>query len=294
LSERGQGHWWQRRLARRAFTALAVGGILAAWLWLNLRGIFFRDALAYWGFDFTNLYGGQHVGEPSAYLYSPAFAQLLAPLGALPWQLFAAIWSGLNLGVLIWMTGPRLAAVLLLFPGSPVADEITTGNIHLLLAATVVLGFRASGWWTLPLLTKVTPGIGVLWFAGRREWRELVVALATTAVIAIFSFLIAPHAWVDWLDTLRRSSGIPVPGQIAVVPGPLALRVLGAGAIAIYAGATNRRWLAPLPVFLALPVPWSSGLAVLVAMIPLGRADARALAHNISARGRVRWREYSS
>ncbi len=292
----GRAHWpwWQWPLVRRAITAVAIGAILAGWLWLNLRGIFFRDALAYWGFDFSNLYAGQRVGEASAYLYSPAFAQLLAPLSALPWQIFAALWSALNLGVLVWMAGPRLAAVLFLFPGSPVADEISTGNIHLLLAAAVVLGLRTSAWWGLPLLTKVTPGIGVLWFAGRREWRKLGVALGVSAAISLASFVIAPHLWFEWLDTLRRSSGVSVPGQIAVIPGPLALRVVAAGAVALYAGATNRRWLAPLPVFLGLPVPWSSGLAVLVAMIPLGRADATALLRRVVARDRVERHEYSS
>jgi hypothetical protein len=281
----GGRRWWQRPIVGRAITAAAIGGIVAAWLLLNLRGTYFRDAMAYWGFDFSDLYGGGRVGIESTYLYSPAFAQLLSPFSLLPWEVFAALWSALNLGALVWMAGPRLAALLFLIPGSPIGDEISTGNLHLLLGAAVVLGFRTSGMWALPLLTKVTPGIGLLWFAGRREWRNLLFATGVTLGIAVLSFAIGPNQWFDWIDTLRRSNEVTVSTQVAVVPGPIAVRVVVAAGIAIYAGATNRRWLAPVPVFLALPVTWSSGLAILVAMIPLGRADAVDFARR-AARGR--------
>lgn len=273
---------------RRGISAVAIGAIVAAWLLLNLRGVYFRDAMAYWGFDFSDLYGGGRVGQASTYLYSPAFAQLLAPLSALPWPIFAALWSAINLGALVWMTGPRLAAVLFLLPGSPVADEISTGNLHLLLGAAVVLGFRTSGTWALPMLTKLTPGVGVLWFAGRRDWRRLAIAVGVPAAIAAVSFAAAPGLWLEWVETLRRSGGVPVPGEIAVIPGPLTLRMGIAATVAVYAGATNRRWLAPLPVFLALPVPWASGLAILVAMIPLARDDVAAGFRRRNARLRKR------
>jgi hypothetical protein len=190
------------------------------------------------------------------------------------------------------MTGPRLAAVLLLFPGSPVADEVSTGNIHLLLGAAVVMSFRAPAVWSFPLLTKVTPGVGILWFAGRQQWRELVMAGTAAAVITVVSFALAPHLWVEWLDVLRRSRGVPVPSQIAIVPGSLLLRLCAAAVLALCAGLTDRRWLLPVPVFLALPVPWSSGLAVLVAMIPLARGEIVATTRRL--RRRITKHEYHS
>ena len=275
-----------RRLGGRLLTAAAIGFIVAVWAVLNLDGRYFRDAMAYWAFDYDDLYGSGQVGVMSTYLYSPAFAQVMAPLSLLPWVAFAGLWSGINLAALTWMAGPRIAALLLLIPGSPVADEISTGNLHLLLAAAVVLGFRSASAWALPLLTKVTPGIGLLWFAGRRAWRPLFVAIGTTATIGVVSFLLAPHQWFAWIDLLRRSSEVPVVGGVAVIPGPLALRLAVAAMVALYAGWTNRRWLAPLPLVLALPVPWSSGLSVLVAMIPLGRADALAAYRRLVARAR--------
>ena len=37
-----------------------------------------------------------------AYLYAPAFAQLIAPLTALSWPVFAAIWTGMIAAVYVW------------------------------------------------------------------------------------------------------------------------------------------------------------------------------------------------
>ena len=55
--------------------------------------------------------------------------------------------------------------------------------------------------------SKVTPGIGLLWFLLRREWRSLAIALGTTLAIVVGSFLLAPSAWFDWYSFLRGSTG---------------------------------------------------------------------------------------
>ena len=260
---------WQR-LLRRVAVGVALATIIVIWAWLNVRGIFFRDAIAYWRPDFADLYGGREVGVPSTYLYSPAFAHLSWLARLLPWPVFAALFSALNLVALTWMTGPILAALLLVIPFSPVIDEISTGNIHLLLAAGIVIGFRYPGAWAFHLLTKVTPGVGVLFFAGRREWRALAITIGVTAAIVAVSFAIAPSAWFDWIETLQRSAQVEVPDRIAAIPGPLWARIAVAAAVAVTAGIAGWRWLLPVAVAGARPVPWSSGLSVLVACIPLG------------------------
>ena len=113
-----------------------------------------------------------------AYLYSPAFAQLIRPLTILPWPIFVTIWTAFNLAIVWWLLGRwSLPAMLFL----PIPFEIVSGNVHLMYAAAIVLGFRASFTWALPILTKVTPGIGLAWFAVRREWRQLGLALGVTA-----------------------------------------------------------------------------------------------------------------
>lgn len=258
------------RLQRLLPLSLAVAAIVVGWAALNLQGIYFQDAMAYWRPDFGDLYGGGRVGLRSTYLYSPAFAQAMWPFGLLPWEAFAAGWSALNLGALVWMVGPFIGAVLLWVPG-PVADEISTGNIHLLLAAAIVIGFRQPGAWAFPLLTKMTPGVGVLWFAGARQWRSLVITLGVTAAVAAVSFALAPSAWFDWVETLQRSAAVPVASEIAVIPGPLWLRASVAAFLALAAGLAGIRWLVPVAAVLALPVPWSSGLSLLVASLALTR-----------------------
>ncbi|HET7521613.1 MAG TPA: glycosyltransferase family 87 protein [Candidatus Limnocylindria bacterium] len=255
---------------RLVLAAAALAAIGFAWIWLLQRDYFY-DARAYWALDYDNLYANSLVGRFGTYLYSPAFAQAMWPLTLLPWQVYAALWSALNLAALIWMARPVLAAVLLFVPFSPVTDEITTGNLHLLLAAALVIGFRYPASYALLLLTKVTPGVAVLWFAGARAWRKLLIALGATAAISAVSFAIGMDQWFDWIGLLRASSGVAVPPDIGVIPGPLWLRTLLAGGLAVVGGLTGWRWTVPAAATLALPVTWSSGLSILVALIPLYR-----------------------
>ena len=259
-----------RGLALRALNAIALGAIIFAWIWLLQRDYLY-DARAYWALDYDSLYADSLVGRLGTYLYSPAFAQLMWPLTLLPWPVYAALWSGLNLVALVWMARPLLAALLLFIPLSPVTDEISTGNLHLLIAAALVIGFRYPAAYALPLLTKVTPGVGVLWFAGARTWRSLAIALGVTAAIGAVSFVIAPGQWLDWIELLTASSTVPVPPEIGIIPGPLWLRGIAAAILALAGGVLRWRWTVPVAATLALPVTWSSGLSILVALIPLYR-----------------------
>ena len=78
-------------------------------------------------------------GEYEAYVYSPAFAQLLWPFTLLPWPVFAAGWTIASIGCLFWMRVPWMIA----FPG--VIDDILRGNIHVFLAASIVLALAPPG-----------------------------------------------------------------------------------------------------------------------------------------------------
>lgn len=262
-----------RRVVR---DGLAIAGIVAiVWVWVTLnQGDYFYDARAYWSVQLSDPYNESLVGRRATYLYSPAFAQLIWPLTLLPWPVFAAAFSALNLVALVWMAGPILGAILLFAPLSPVRDEITTGNIHLLIAAAIVIGFRHAAAWAFPLLTKVTPGVGVLWFAGARQWRALAIALGTTGAIVAVSLLLAPEAWRQWIALLSRSASVTVPGEIGVIPGPLWLRTAAAGVLVVVGGWRGWKWTVPVGVTIALPVTWSSGLSVLVALVPLYLASA--------------------
>lgn len=221
------------------------------------------DAHAYW-MARGDLYSRATVGGVDAYLYSPAFAQLLVPLQALPWDAFHALWAAGTGLLLVAMAGP-LALPLAFAP--PVGQELWTLNVHLLMGAVIVVGFRYPAAWALILLTKVTPGIGLVWFAVRREWHHLGIALAATAAIVAVSFALAPDQWFAWVDALLSAG--PATGHL--IPIPLAPRLVAAFLIVAWGAHTNRRWTVPIAVTLALPALWWAGLAILVACIPLRR-----------------------
>ena len=67
------------------------------------------------------------------------------------------------------------------------------------------LAFAGRPRWAFVILTKVTPGIGLLWFVVRREWRNLGIALAATAIVAGGSALTMPLAWQQWAHVLSRT-----------------------------------------------------------------------------------------
>lgn len=234
------------------------------------------DAYAYWTTGTGDFYATAETGQIGAYLYSPAFAQILAPLVVLPLAVFTALWTAINLAALWWLLR-RWALPSLLF--LPIPFEIISGNVHLLYAVAIVAGFRYPATWALMLLTKITPGVGLLWFLVRREWRGLAIAIGATAAIVAVSFVLDRAAWTTWIQLLQTQlSGA---GQASFqtvgwyLPVPLLPRLAAAAAIAVFAAATDRRWLIPVAVVLALPVVWLNGLAVLAAAVPLWRESPK-------------------
>ena len=224
-----------------------------------------HDARAYWAAPLDDPYQPGSVGEESAYLYSPAFLVVLSPLRVLSWPLFLGLWTIGLLGVLFWLARPLLFLPLLLLA----LPEIWGGNITILLAAAIVLGFSRSFSWAFPLLTKVTPGVGVLWFAVRREWLQMGVALAATVAIIGATALVTPGLWAEWFQLLLSSTGSStVEGS---VPIPLIARLPFALAIIAFAAWRGQAWLLPIGVLLAMPVIWWGSLALLTACVALQR-----------------------
>ena len=260
-----------RRYARPLRDALIVVGLLRAVFYYAIQGIHpwtfvGIDARAYWGVDLAHPYASSGVGEHSTYLYSPAFAQALSPAYGLSFDAFFAVWTIASIALLYWLVRPWPWALLILF--LPWTYELFVGQVHLFIAAAIVLGFRYPAGWAFNLLTKVTPGVGLLWFAVRREWRPLAIAIVTTAAIALVSFALAPSAWFDWVAFLRGSTGS---GEL------LYARIAVAAAIVIAGALTGRRWTVPIAVWLALPVVWIESWVILLAIIRLREPVAPAL-----------------
>ena len=251
-----------------------VGLVIALVLWLLVVAIAEpwgrlwgtgQDARCYYQATLGDPYLHSEWNDPIAYVYSPAFLQLVSPLTALPWQAFMAVWTALLIGAVRFLTGPRLLAAGLLFPFT--AMEVAGGNVSLLLAVAIVLGFRWPAAWALVLLTKITPGIGLLWFAVRGEWRSVAIALGATAVIAAVSYVTIPDAWPRWFEVIVANAGKG--GTWASVPIPLLVRLPAAVALVVWGARTDRRWTVPVASMLALPALWYGGISMLLAVIPL-------------------------
>lgn len=262
------------RIARLRLVDCMLLALLATGLvTLSIAGVVYGtwgyDAYAYWAIDPVHPYAAA-MNVHGAYLYSPAFAQLAATLGWLPYPVFLTLWTALLLGTLAWL-GRGWATVLFLVPF--VFLEVLAGNIQLLIAGALVLGFRWPASWAFILLTKVTPGIGLLWFAARREWRAVGIALGVTLVITSVSCLLAPGAWRDWVDRLTVESQRADPGPWAALAGPLWARLALAGVISAWAGTRGLRWPLAVVVTIALPNPSPQSLSVLVALVPLVAMD---------------------
>ncbi len=260
------------RLRVPAITAIGLAALAASWLgivyfaepWAASLAPSGMDARCYWVPSLSDPYAYSIWTEQIAYPYSPAFLQLLQPIRLLPWQAFMAVWAAILMAAMVYLTGSRLILLGLAFFG---LMEIWGGNIELLIAVAVVLGFRWPAAWSFVLLTKITPGIGLLWFALRREWRSLAVALAATAAIAAVSAVMMPDAWRRWADVLTANAGKG--GTWAAVPIPFVVRFPAALLLVVWGARTNHRWTVPVAAMLALPALWYGGLSIMLATLPL-------------------------
>jgi Glycosyltransferase family 87 len=188
---------------------------------------------------------------------------------------------------LVAIGGPW-AILIALIP--PVLIELQAGNIHLLLALAVGLGLRYPSTWAFVLLTKPTLGVGLLWFVARREWRNLMIALGSTAAVALISFVLAPSAWSAWLDALAANAGRPIsPDYSGVIHIPLLVRLPIAAALVLWGARTDRPWVLAVASTLALPILWINGLAVLLAIPMLMRWDTRVATARLGELGQRGW-----
>jgi hypothetical protein len=240
--------------------------IFTAYLFLIVApsvGTFGFDAFAYWAVKPADPYQAG-VGGLGAFNYTPPIARLFGPFGLIEWYSFLWIWTALLLGNMIWL-GRRGIRVIWLLAFPPVALELYHGNIHLWIAAAIALGFRYPWTWGFVLLTKVTPGVGLLWFAIRREWRALTIALGVTGAIVAVSLLYEPNVWREWIDFIAST---PEGGSVAQfqIPIPLWIRLPAAVALVAWGALNDRRWTVPVAATLALPVLWVSGFAICAAL----------------------------
>jgi Glycosyltransferase family 87 len=256
---------------------------------MNARtGIIGCDSHAYWmAARFPETWYTKPPTNEDAYLYSPAFAQALWPLGQLSWPAFRTVWIVGQGGVLAWLLVPlgwqRGLTLAPLF-----ITEFLHGNVWLFFAGALVVSLgRAPGALALPVLTKVTPGVVGVWFVARREWGAAMWAAGVTVLIVAVSAAIAPAAWLAWAHFLARSA--EQRGGTAVLGLAFSLGVV------IWAARTGRAWLLAPALMIACPILGGYGEFAVLAAIPrllqFERTEraAKALDTDRSSRGFSRW-----
>lgn len=249
----------RRTLDSATRTALWLVLLPSIWIFVN-RPFGTDSAHAYWNAWRIGLYS-YPPGSLDAYNYSPAFAQAIYPLTLLPWPAFAAVWSLVLASALLWLLWPlhprwRWLVALYVIP-----PAIVIGNVESLLAVAAVVGIRRPAAWAVPLLTKITPGLGPLWFAVRREWRQALTATMATAAVVACSLVIDPELWGRWVSFLATNATMAAPHL------PLSVRLPAAIAVVVWGALKNRHGALAVGMVLAMPL-WSSTVLLLLTAIP--------------------------
>ena len=233
------------------------------------------DAHAYWVAGRALSYD-RPPGVVDAFLYSPLFADAIRPLALLPWPLFYVLWAVLQALALYWLLRPlsfRWA-----FPAVCVSlPEIVNGNIHVLLAAALVLGMSGSrAVWLLPVLTKVSTGVGLLWYLARGEWRRLAEVGALLVLVVGCAYLVQPQDWNAWVEMLIRNRSAGQDG-----PALLVIRLVAAVTLTVLAARADAPWMLAFALVLANPVSWATGLTMLAAIPQLRTTSVPLQAHHM-------------
>ncbi len=222
-----------RRRIAAIVVLILVGGIFAAGLIARGEAAG-ADARAYWAGVRVWLNGGDPyhpTGPFLPYVYAPWMLPLFAPWALLPWDVAWFAWRGGTVLLLLWMIQwayrqrPLAAALTVLALSFPIAANLDTGNITLLLAfmlwAAQFTGPRLAGllwgvatwmkWVPAPLWLILQPrarawGLGWLALAGLLSLATL--PLTIVQLQALFGFgprpprldyLVLLWATIPWL-----------------------------------------------------------------------------------------------
>ncbi|MFI5258683.1 MAG: glycosyltransferase 87 family protein [Candidatus Limnocylindrales bacterium] len=254
--------------------ASGLGYVLGFWTLLE-HGILTRggagaiDVLAYWTAGRNLLDGGSVYGIPeggfNAYVYPPVFAQLVAPMSALPVEVFVWAWRALELACLRVTVGSWRNAGLAILFWPPVIAEIDAGNVHLIVAAAVAMAIRGDARALVPAALTKFASLAAVPSALRFDRRGLLIGVGAGLAASAVSFALTPHLWFDYVSFITRatepvSSGFDVGSFIWT---PLRLAIAAGFALA----AVSRPRLSAVAVTLAYPVLWLNGLSTLTALV---------------------------
>jgi hypothetical protein len=285
---------WPRRIELPIWGASWLIALFALVLALYMAGSGDPDRELYLTAVVRPLYGPTPADLPFPFLYSPVAVEVFRLLEWMPMNLFLTLFGLAGCVAVAWLVAPlgvRWAPQIFLI----VLPITLHGNLEWLFALVAVLALRSPLVWAIPLLTKVSPGVGAFWYVGRREWRSFAVAVAFPSAIAGVSIALDPALWRDWLAMLARmvatggmySNLLNVPLQLR---GPIAL------ALVLWGGRRGRAWTIVVAMVLTRPdLSWTE-LATLVALPRLllagreiGSDQVRAGAQSTTAEAQIQF-----
>jgi hypothetical protein len=220
---------------------------------------------AYWTFRIGPDLYDQPAFTVASHEYPPIFAQVISPFTALPWEAFQVLWLTSQIALLLLLVGPRWLGVVLLL--SPVQTVLGSGNLTFFYIVVALLGVRHPAVWAIPILTKITPGVGLLWFVVRGEWRHFALALGVTTALVLLSVATIPDAWLAWLHWLGANAGAQGVGNAMAVP--LWARLAVTAVFVAWGAYRNQPWVLVVPLWIGQPTTWWSEIPILAApLIP--------------------------
>jgi len=241
----------QRAIAR--LSRLLAMAILLGYLAYTLASWFIAwnpaDAGAY--YDAAHrLTTGQPLYPPvnpeahEVYRYAPWFAVAWIPLTLLPRELAMHLWSLAMLGCAVVAVWPLLrraswaSVALAALAGQTLVETAMFGNVQPLVVATLVLAVGAASfpaWVGVTASIKLVPIAFVLVWAGRREWRPAVLALAVAAI------LWAPILLFD-LTNYVTDPGTGLLSLYAVSPPLWAVVALATAGVTVWLAVRRSEW----------------------------------------------------
>jgi hypothetical protein len=253
-----------------------VGGMLLLIVAVNRWGGF-QDEHAYW-LAGERLAAGQPLYDPAAdpttpyaYWYPPPLAQVLAPFtGFVTDWAFTVAWTVLLLGCVFYLADRRLLVALAMIAFLPVAVELWYRNIHLVVAALVLLALRRTPLaWVAATALKVTPVIAMGYLVAARRYRDAALVATVGAAVLAVSIVVTPGAWSQFVDVAIIRGGSSGASLVAV---PFPVRLAAALALAVAGGRIGGRrgeTLLVIGLVVGNPTLFVTALSLLALLVPI-------------------------
>ncbi|MBI3764600.1 MAG: DUF2029 domain-containing protein [Chloroflexi bacterium] len=145
------------------------------------------------------------VNNYAFYRYPPLLAIAFRPFALLPMPVISTTWAIANTCLILLTVRrlgirPRTAAALALL-SFPIVWSLILGQAQVLVTWLLAVGSP----WSVALAgqLKLFPGLGALYWIGRRDWKSLRSFLAWTIAFVLLQFVLEPNGSVAFLGTLN-------------------------------------------------------------------------------------------